>query len=130
MVITESILITGAIILFIFYVIWLTTYLFIKEKYDKKEKVKYVYKSRTKVAIWFKYMFYSKLVISSLFAILLPEWIKLYYSTFLFDVFVLMYIKAYADGLIKKWVDNFNKRVNLGKARRQYLKENKHNVKV
>lgn len=107
------------------YVVWISTYIAIKAKYDDKSKVEYRYKSRTKVAIWFKWMFYSKLIISILFAIFIPEWIKYYYQSFLFDTIALMYIHSYSKGDLKKLSEHIKKKAELGRLKRQAKKDGK-----
>ncbi|WP_430815195.1 hypothetical protein [Carboxylicivirga sp. RSCT41] len=43
-----------------------------------------------------------KLILSASIALFLPNFIHLYYQSFLFDVFALMYIHSYSKGDLKK----------------------------
>lgn len=115
----------SVVVALIIYVVWISTYIAIKAKYDDKNKVEYRYKSRTKVAIWFKWMFNTKLIISILFAIFLPEMIKYYYQSFLFDTIALMYIHSYSKGDLKKLSEHIKKKAELGRLKRQAKKDGK-----
>lgn len=106
------------ILLLTLYVVIVTTYLIVKNKYDKKSGVKEIIIPRGKVAIWFKWMFYSKLLLSSLIAIILPELVIIYYKTFIFDIFALMFINSYAKGDIKKLSEWYKKISAKGKLKR------------
>lgn len=100
------------------FITWLTTYVIINKKYYQDYKKVEIYPPRAKIGIWFKWMFYTKLILSVLIAIFLPEYINLYYKSFLFDVFALMYIHSYSKGDIKKLSYWYNSRVTRGKMKR------------
>ena len=110
-ILTSTVLITAL-------VTWLTTYIVTKRKTFIDFKKVEVYANRSKVAIWFKWMFYLKLLLTVFIAIFLPEYIKLHYDTFLFDVFGLMYIHSYSKGDLKKlssWWNRINAKGMINK---------------